>query len=45
VDDATEDVTASDNAASRSGDRVRDRLGEPQAAMRPRLVVVANVLV
>jgi hypothetical protein len=45
VDDAAEDVTASDSAASRSGDRVGDRLGEPQAAMRPRLVVVANVLV
>ena len=45
VDDPAEDVAPSYGAAADSYVRAEDRLGELQAAMRPRLVVVANVLV
>jgi hypothetical protein len=45
VDDATEDVTASDRADGGSADRVGNWLGELQATMWSRLVVVTEVLV
>jgi hypothetical protein len=45
VDDAAEDVTASDRAAAGSADRVGVWLGELQATVWSRLVVVSNVLV
>jgi hypothetical protein len=45
VDHATEDVTASDRAAVGSADRVGNWLGELQATMWSRLVVVTEVLV
>ena len=45
VNDAAEDVTASDRAAVGSGDGVGDWLGELQATVWSRLVVVADVLV
>lgn len=45
MDDAAEDVTASDRAAVGSANRVGDWLGELQATVWSRLVVVADVLV
>ena len=45
LDDATEDVTVSDRAAVGSADRVGDWLGELQATVWSRPVVVADVLV
>jgi hypothetical protein len=45
VDDAAEDVTTSNSIAPGSSERTRYRLGELKAAMWPRLVVVADVLV
>ena len=45
VDDAAEDVTASYRAAVGSADRVGDWLGELQATVWSRLVVVTEVLV
>ena len=45
VDDAAEDITASDRAAVGSADRVGNWLSELQATMWFRLVVVMEVLV
>ena len=45
VDDTAQDVTTSDRAAVRSADRVGDWLGEVQATVWSRLVVMADVLV
>ena len=45
MDDAAEDVMASDRAGVGSADRVGDWLGELQATVWSRLVVVTDILV
>ena len=45
ADDAAEDVATNDGTATDRRDRGGDRLGELQAAMRSRFVVVPDVLV
>ena len=45
VNDAAEDVTTNDDVTFGSGDRVGNRLGETQAAVWSRFVVVRDVFV